>query len=187
MRNITASFFMSIDGVVEAPEGWQGPYFDEEMGAIIGESTASSGGFLLGRRTYEQWAGFWPQQDPAHNPMAPLINQMPKYVVSNTLEDAAWQNSTLVSGEVMSEVAALKQQNGGDLLVSGSATLVRGLIREGLLDELRILVHPVLVGQGARLFEADTGPRPLELVDSKRLGSGVINVTYRLGAPDTTP
>jgi dihydrofolate reductase len=186
MRNIAASFFMSIDGVVEAPEAWQGPYFDEEMGAIIGQSMASSGGFLLGRHTYEQWAGFWPQQNPAQNPVAPMINQMPKYVVSNTLEEAAWQNSTLVSGDVMGEVAGLKQQDGGDLLVSGSATLVRGLIREGLLDELRILVHPVLVGQGARLFEADSGQHPLELVDSQRLASGVINVTYRLGAPYTT-
>jgi dihydrofolate reductase len=180
MRNITASFFMSIDGVVEAPEAWQGPYFDEEMGAIIGQSMASAGGFLLGRRTYEQWAAFWPQQDAADNPMAPMINQMPKYVVSSTLREAAWQNSTLVGGDVMSQVAELKRQDEGDLLVAGSATLVRGLIRDGLLDELRILVHPVLVGHGGRLFEAEGGPQALELVDSKRLASGVINVTYRV-------
>jgi len=176
MRRIVASFFVSIDGVVEAPETWQSPYFDDEMGGIVGQAMATSDGFLLGRRTYEQWAAFWPT---AESPIAPMMNQMPKYVVSTSLRQAAWQNSTVLGGDVIREVGELKERPGRDLSVSGSATLVRTLLQKGLLDELRLLIHPVLVGRGGRLFETDAGHVSLQLADSQRLASGVINATYR--------
>jgi dihydrofolate reductase len=181
MRKLTASFFMSLDGVVEAPETWQSPYMTDEIGAVIGQGIASSGAFLLGRRTYEEWAAFWPTQDPAQNPMAAAINGMPKYVASRTLGEAEWQNSTVLGGDLATEVSALKEQSGGDILIAGSATLVRSLLVAGLIDELGLLVHPVLVGSGARLFEAPAST-PLELVESHSFGNGVLNLTYRPAA-----
>jgi dihydrofolate reductase len=178
MRKLTASFFMSLDGVVQAPERWQPPYMTDEIGAVLGQSIGSSGAFLLGRRTYEEWAAFWPTQDPAQNPMAAAINGMPKYVASRTLADVEWQNSTVLKGDLATEVSALKDQPGGDILISGSATLVRSLLEAGLIDELSVLVHPVLVGSGARLFEAPAA-KPLELVASHAFGNGVLNLSYR--------
>jgi len=166
MRKVVASLFLSLDGVMEAPETWHFPYFNDEMGAAIGDAMASSGAFLLGRRTYEEWAAFWPAQRADQNPMAEAINSMPKYVVSRALDEVGWQNSTLLNGDLAEEVARLKQEPGKDISISGSATLVRSLLREGLLDELRLMVHPVVVGRGRRLFEDGSGETPLELVDS---------------------
>jgi dihydrofolate reductase len=174
MRRIVGSLFVSVDGVVESPEAWQSPFFDEELGAIVGQSLAASEGFLLGRRTYDEWASFWPT---AETPVAPMMNQMPKYVVSTTLESATWHNSTVLRD--LSAVAELKQKGDGDLILSGSATLLRALLQERLLEELRLLIHPVLVGRGGRLFASENGQRPLELIDIQRLGSGVVNAAYR--------
>ncbi len=179
MSNLVASFFVSLDGVVEAPEKWNPPYFNEEIGAVIGESLASSEAFLLGRRTYEDWAAFWPHQDPAESPMAEAINGRPKFVVSRSLDEVGWQNSTLLKGELREEVSKLKQQAEKDIAISGSGTLVRSLIQLGLLDELRLMVHPVLIGSGRRLFEAADGEAPLELVASETFETGVLNLTYR--------
>jgi dihydrofolate reductase len=179
MRKVVASFFVSLDGVVEAPEKWHFPYFNDEMGAAIGASMASSDAFLLGRRTDEEWAAFWPEQDPADSPMAEAINGMPKFVVSRSLDEVGWQNSTLLKGDLGEEVSKLKEQAGKDISISGSATLVRSLIREGLLDELRLMVHPVLVGSGRRLFEEAEDVAPLELVASETFSTGVLNLTYR--------
>jgi dihydrofolate reductase len=178
MRNVVASLFLSLDGVMEAPQEWHSPYVDDEMGATIGEAMASTGAFLLGRRTYEEWAAFWPAQRPDENPMAGLINDLPKFVVSTTLDAVTWKNSTLLGGD-LADVAALKQEPGKDIAVSGSATLVRSLLREGLLDELRLLIHPVVLGHGARLFENGNGRAPLELVASKTYRTGVLDLTYR--------
>jgi dihydrofolate reductase len=179
MSKVTASFFISLDGVVEAPETWQRPYFNDEMGAVIGQAIAATGAFLLGRRTYQEWAAFWPQQDPGELPMAQAINGLPKYVVSRSLDAAAWQNSTLLEGDLADEVSRLKQQHDKDIAINGSATLVRSLLEAGLLDELRLMVHPVVVGSGARLFETSTPTVPLELVQSQTFGTGVLNLTYR--------
>jgi dihydrofolate reductase len=179
MGNVTASFFASLDGVVEAPERWHAPWLDDEMGAVIGRAIASTDAFLLGRRTYEEWAAYWPQQDPAANPMAAAINGLPKYVVSRTLGDPAWPGSAVLAGDLVAEVATLKERHAGEIAVSGSATLVRSLLEGGLLDELRLMLHPVLVGRGARLFEGAAAPASLELADSRALGSGVLSVTYR--------
>ena len=176
MRSINASLFMTLDGVVEAPETWQPAYFNNEIGAVIGQALATSGGLLLGRRTYDEWAAFWPTAD---NPMAPMMNQMPKYVVSNSLNEATWENSTVISGDVVSEIARLKEEDGGDLLISGSATLVRSLLEAGLLDELQLLVHPLALGDGGHLVDLGSGPFALTLVESQQLGNGVLNLKYR--------
>ena len=178
MRKLTASFFISLDGVVEAPETWHFPYFNDEMGAVIGASIAASDAFLLGRRTYEEWAAFWPHQDPSANPMAAAINGMPKFVASRTLAEASWENSTVLADGLAAEVARLRDQPGKEIAISGSATLVRSLMADALLDELRLMVHPVVVGRGARLFQNGGGPA-FELVHSETFGTGVLNLTYR--------
>ena len=179
MRKVVASLFLSLDGVMEAPEKWHLPYFNEEMGAVIGEAISTTDAFLLGRRTYEEWAGYWPDQSVDENPMAAAINGLPKYVASTTLDKVSWQNSTLLGDDVAGEVSKLKQQPGKDISISGSATLVRSLLRDGVLDELRLMVHPVVLGSGGRLFENGTGQTPLELVESKTFSTGVLDLTYR--------
>jgi dihydrofolate reductase len=184
MRKVVASLFLSLDGVMEAPETWHLPYFNDEMGTVIGEAISRTDAFLLGRRTYEEWAAFWPGQSADELPMAEAINGLPKYVASTTLDKVTWENSTLLGDDVAREVSKLKQQPGKDISVSGSATLVRSLLRDGLLDELRLMIHPVVVGSGRRLFENGIGETPLELVDSQTFSTGVLNLTYRPAGAD---
>jgi dihydrofolate reductase len=179
MRKLVSSFFISLDGVVEAPHDWHFPYFDEEMGAVVGEAIAASDTFLLGRRTYEEWAAFWPQQDPAENPMAAVMNGTPKVVASTTLDAVDWENATLAEGDLADAVTALKTQPGKSIGMSGSATLVRSLLGHGLVDEMRLLVHPLVVGSGAKLFENGMASVPLELVASRTFATGVLDLTYR--------
>ena len=179
MRKLTASFFISLDGVVEAPQHWHFPYFNDEMGAVVGEAIAASDTFLLGRRTYEEWSAFWPHQDAAANPMAATMNETRKVVVSTTLEQVDWQNSTLLAGELAEGVTALKAEPGKNIGMSGSATLVRSLLEQGLVDELRLLVHPLVVGSGSKLFENGAAPVLLELVGSRTFSTGVVDLTYR--------
>lgn len=176
MRKIVAGMFMSLDGVVEAPEKWNMPYFNAEMGAEIGGQMAASDTMLLGRRTYQEFTGFFAPQ--TGNPTADQMNAMPKVVVSTTLDTADWQNSTLIRGNVAEEITRLKEQPGKDITISGSATLVRSLLRDGLLDELQLFVHPLVVGSGKRLFE-DAGVQfALTLADSKTYSNGVLFLTY---------
>ena len=176
MGRIVSNFFMSLDGVVEAPDQWHMPYFNDEMGAAIGRGMETNAAFLMGRVLYEEWAAFWPQQSD-DDPLAAFFNNQPKYVVSNSLETATWNNTTIVAGDVPRQLRELKHRADGDLVISGSAVLVRSLLADGLLDELRVLVHPIVVGHGARLFE-DTTPRALELVANERFSTGVLNLTY---------
>ena len=183
MRKLTASFFISLDGVVEAPQNWHFSYFNDEMGAVVGEAIAASDAFLLGRRTYEEWSAFWPLQDPAENPMASTMNETPKFVVSTSLDKVEWQNSTLLEGDPATAVAELKEKPGKDIGMSGSATLVQSLLEHGLVDELRLLVHPLVVGSGGRLFDDGATPVSLELVDSRTFSTGVVDLTYRPVAP----
>ena len=174
MGRIVSNFFMSLDGVVEAPDQWHMPYFNDEMGDAIGKGMATNKAFLMGRVLYDEWAGFWPNSD---DDFATFFNNHPKYVVSNSLEQADWNNTTIVSGDVRRRLRELKDATDGDLVISGSATLVRSLLRDGLLDELRVLVHPIVVGHGARLFEDDT-TRALELTGHQVFSTGVLNLTY---------
>jgi dihydrofolate reductase len=181
MRKIVAGLFVSLDGVMEAPETWHFPYFNDEMGEAVRAQMDASDTMLLGRRTYQEFASFWPHQG-SDVPMADQMNRTPKVVVSTTLDTVEWQNSTLINDDVAAEIGKLKQQPGKDIGVTGSATLVRSLLRDDLLDELRLLVHPIVVGSGRRLFEDGTDRKPLELVDSTRFSTGVLHLTYRPAA-----
>jgi dihydrofolate reductase len=154
MRKVVASEFVSLDGVVESPEKWYFPYFNDQMEHAIGAAMAASDAMLMGRVLYEEWAAFWPKQDPDENPVAARMNGVRKYLVSTTLEEPLqWQNSTLIGDNVAEEISRLKEQPGKDISISGSPTLVRSLLEEDLLDELRLMVHPIVVGSGKRLFE----------------------------------
>jgi dihydrofolate reductase len=180
MRKVVASEFVSLDGVVESPEKWHFPYFNDQMGDAIGAAMASSDAMLMGRVLYEEWAAFWPNQDPDENPVAARMNGVRKYVVSTTLEEPLeWQNSTLIGDNVAEEISRLKEQPGKDISISGSPTLVRSLLEEDLLDELRLMVHPIVVGSGKRLFEDGGDQKALQLVDSKIFSTGVLYLSYQ--------
>jgi dihydrofolate reductase len=180
MRKVVASEFVSLDGVVESPEKWHFPYFNDQMGDAIGAAMASSDSMLMGRVLYEEWAAFWPNQDPDENPVAARMNGVRKYVVSTTLEEPLeWQNSTLIGDNVAEEISRLKEQPGKDISISSSPTLVRSLLEENLLDELRLMVHPIVVGSGKRLFEDGGDQKALQLVDSKIFSTGVVYLSYQ--------
>ena len=180
MREVIAAEFLSLDGVMESPDQWHFPYFDDEMGRAIGEGFAASDALLMGRVNYEEWAAYWPKQDPEAVPEAAQMNGLRKYVVSTTLEEPLeWENSTLIKEDVAEEIEKLRNRPGKNITISGSATLVRSLLRDGLLDELQLMIHPVIVGSGKRLFEDGGDLKRPELVDSKTTGTGVLILTYR--------
>jgi dihydrofolate reductase len=181
MGRIVSNFFISLDGVVERPDQWHFPYFDDAMGQIVGADMATTSAFLMGRKLYDEWSEYWPQQS-ADVPFSEFINGLPKYVVSTTLQDASWTNTTVVSGDVAGRLREVKESTDGDIGMSGSATTVRWLIANGLLDELALLVHPIAVGSGQRLFE-DTPTTPFTLMHSQTLDSGVLHLRY---APAST-
>ncbi len=179
MRKIVVADFISLDGVVEAPETWHMQYVDEEMMAAMFEENDRFESMLLGRRTYESFAGAFADA-PAEDEAAAQMNRQTRYVVSSTLRDPEWAGTTVLSGDVVAGVRALKEQPGGDLLTVGSTRLVRTMLRAGLVDELSLLVHPVVVGSGERLFE-DDGPKvTLETVSTRTLGNGVTKAVYRV-------
>jgi len=178
MRKIVAGLFTSLDGVVESPDQWQMPYMNDEISEFITWHLVNAGALLLGRKTYQEFAGFWPHETEM-NEMADLLNEKPKLVASNTLETAEWQNSTIISGDVMEKLAEMKQEPGNFLTMTGSVTLVRSLIEAGLLDELHLLLHPVVVGKGARLFEHPGTQRHLQLFDSKTYDNGAVLLSYQ--------
>jgi dihydrofolate reductase len=178
MRKVTASLFSTLDGVVEAPNEWQFA-FDDEMGAAMSRTLEELDSVLLGRVTYAEWAAYWPTS--TDEPFASFINRVPKYVASTTLDSVdEWANSTLIKGPVADFVAELRQQEGGTIGTAGSPTLVRSLFDQGLLDELTLLIHPVVAGGGRkRLFADDAALTRLELVESQPTSSGVLIATYR--------
>jgi dihydrofolate reductase len=177
VRKIKSYFFISLDGVVESPDKWHFPYFDEEMGNAVAAGFATADALLMGRVLYDEWAAYWPEH--ADQPFGDVMNSIKKYVVSNSLQTAEWQNSEIVGGDVAPKLAEIKSQDGGDITVSGSATTVRWLLREGLLDELNLLVHPIVVGDGlARLFPPDEPTIPLALLSAQTFNSGVLNLSY---------
>ncbi|MFJ8582742.1 dihydrofolate reductase family protein [Micromonospora sp. NPDC093277] len=181
MAKIVSNFFISLDGVVERPDQWHFPYFDDEMGAAVGRGMEATTAFLMGRHLYQEWAEYWPNHSGGEDAgFATFINSVPKYVLSNTLNEATWQNSTLLSGDsaqVAARLREVKEQTDGEIAMSGSATTVRWLLANGLLDELRLLVHPIAVGHGQRLFE-ETPTYPLRLVNHETFKTGVLNLTY---------
>jgi len=175
MRNISAGLFVSLDGVVESPETWTGPYFNDQVGQAVGALMAANDALLLGRTTYEGFAAAFGGQSGG---MADQMNNTPKFVVSSTLTSADWQNSTLISGNVAEQVRELKQRPGRNIGMSGSSTLVGWLMRHGLLDRLDLLVFPVVLGSGKRLFSEPDGQVPLTLAGSEAFATGVVHLTY---------
>jgi dihydrofolate reductase len=151
------------------------------MGEAIGAAMADSDAMLLGRMTYEEWAALWPSHRGEDQQFADYMNDTPKFVVSTTLQEPLqWSNSTLIKGNLAEEIDKLKQQLGKDIGISGSGTLVGSLLEEDLLEELRLMVHPVVVGSGSRLFEEGGDSKNLELVDSRTFSTGILYLTYRL-------
>lgn len=176
MRKVISGLFISLDGVTESPDQWQFDNFDAEMGEAMASHLAEEDTILLGRVTYEEWAPYWPTS--TDEPYASHINNTPKYVFSTTLDRVDWQNSTLVKGSLHDEITRLKQQPGRNIGVAGSPTLVRSLLQNNLLDELTLMVHPVVVGHGKRLFTDGLDLKRLKLVDSKITSTGVALLTY---------
>lgn len=178
MRKIVAGLFSSLDGVVEAPETWTPGYFSDEAQEEIGAQMAASDTLLLGRVTYEEFAAYWPGQAPDANPVAGFMNSTPKLVASTTLKQVEWENSTLIKGDVADELAKLKEQPGKNISITGSVNLVGSLLRSGVLDELRVLTYPIVLGHGKRLFEDGGDPVSLTLVDSRAHRNGVMSLVY---------
>ena len=196
MRRVACAAFVSLDGVMQAPGGpkedptggfrfggWTFPYWDEVMGAAMGESFGRPFDLLLGRKTYEIFAAHWPytEEEPAG-----LFNAVTKYVATSSAEPLAWENSVRLEGDVPQAVARLKQGEGPDLLTQGSSVLVHSLLAAGLVDALSLLVFPVLLGRGKRLFGEETKPGELELVSSQVSTTGAIIARYRPVGPVRT-
>src|SRR6266511_584028 len=192
MRKVIVNEFVSLDGVVQAPGGadedpsggfahggWHLGYFDDLAQKWVVEGLTRAGGFLLGRRTYEIFAAYWPTAPEEEQVVAEPLNTLPKYVASTTLtEPLEWQNSTVLQGDVAEAVAALKQEDGADLHVIGSTKLVQTLIEHDLVDEFRLMIDPVVLGGGKRIFPDDGALRPLRLVDSQVTTTGAMLATY---------
>lgn len=176
MGRIVSQFFVSLDGVVEAPQRFHLPYFDEAMGSVMAEVMGRARAVLMGRRLYDEWSAYWPEN--TSDEFAGFINSVPKYVLSDSLTDPAWEGTTVLGGPgAADEMRALKERTDGDVTMSGCATTVRWLLSRGLLDELDLLVDPVVVGSGQRLFEGDELQR-LRLLTSDALPTGVLRLRY---------
>ena len=179
MRKVNAGLFITLDGVTERPDKWQFDYFDDDMMATLQAHIAGEDTILLGRVTYQDWMPFWPTS--TDEPYASHINNTPKYVVSNTLETAEWgkwDNVSLIKGNLAEAITKLKQQPGKNIGVAGSPTLVRSMLQADLLDELTLMIHPVVVGSGKRLFGEQGELKRMKLVDSKTTKSGVSSLTF---------
>ena len=180
MRKVVASELVSLDGVMESPEKWSFQFHNDEMAEANEAAMAEADAMLLGRVTYQEFASYWPYQNSADQPFTDYLNNTPKFVVSTTLaEPLQWQNSTLIQENVAEEIAKLKRQPGKDIGIVGSGTLVRSLLRDDLLDELSLMVHPIVVGSGKRLFEDELEETVLRLVDTTTFSTGVVYLTYR--------
>jgi len=189
---------LTLDGVVQGPGvpdedrsggfdqgGWLVPYADDVFGQMMVESISGADGLLLGRTTYEIFAGYWPRVTDADNQVAAMLNRMPKYVASKTLGTVEWNNSTLIKGDVAEGVAGLKREPGRELQVHGSADLVQTLMRDDLVDEYRLYFAPIVLGTGKRLFREGAVPAAMRLTDTKRTTTGLVAHTYeRAGKPE---
>jgi dihydrofolate reductase len=191
-RKLVVSEFLSLDGVMQAPGlpdedteggfehgGWQQAYFEEQFGEAVTRTIDSADSMLLGRRTYDIFAGYWPK---SKEEMAKPLNSMTKYVVSRTLQSVDWQNSVLIKGDVAPEIARLKQQPGKNIVVFGSGQLVQALLRHNLIDELQLVIHPLILGNGKRLFREGLERANFTLFESRTTPKGVLLLGYRPGA-----
>jgi dihydrofolate reductase len=181
MRKITAGLFISLDGVVEAPDQWHFPYFNDEMGAAVDATLGAADTVLFGRTTYDSFAGAWPEREAAGGedaPFAKALGDARKIVVSKQKLEFTWRNSEQLEGDLVEAVAALKNEPGGNIGMSGSVSVVRQLLAAGLVDELHLLVHPIAVRRGMRLFDEGETPIPLTLISSEAFKTGVLNLVY---------
>jgi len=192
MRKLIVTTFVTLDGIMQAPGGpeedytgsftsggWSVKYWDDMLGQFMDEAMAKPNELLLGRKTYEIFAAYWPYAKDA--PGADQLNSAKKYVVSRTLKKVDWNNSTLIKGDVVQEIRKLKEQDGPDLLVHGSSNLIQTLLKHNLIDEMRIMIFPVVIGNGKRLFDQGTIPSGLKLIESKTSSTGVIMSVYEPG------
>jgi class 3 adenylate cyclase/dihydrofolate reductase len=186
MRRVIVSEFMTLDGVIEAPgheehrdgrNAWSLQLTSDDMEKYSIDQLFEIDAFLLGRVTYEIWAAFWPSAPKSD--LADRINALPKYVVSRTLKAVLWNNSSLITGDATAEISRLKQDPGGDILISGSADLVSSLMKDDLIDEFRLMVHPIVLGSGKRLFRDESETAHLRLIDSRTFASGVVLLRYQ--------
>jgi dihydrofolate reductase len=180
MTKIIACEFLTLDGVMEASEQWQPSYVSPDLAETITAHINGADGTLLGRVTYEMFAGYWPSQTHNEFGIADKLNSEPKYVVSSTLQEAVWQNTTLIKENVVEEITKLKQQPGGYLRLVGSATLTQSLMQAGLIDEFWLLVHPIVRGNGKRLFDKGLEQTSLKQVEVKPFSSGVVLLRYQI-------
>lgn len=178
MRKVIVSEFLTLDGVMESPEKWQSPYLSDDAVETIQAQILAYGAMLLGRVTYEEFAAYWPFQTNNEFGIADKLNSMPKFVVTSTLEKVEWNNSTLIKENMVEEITKLKQQPGGNIQITGSATLIQSLMQADLIDEYRLMVHPVVVGSGKRLFR-DGSNTTLKLVETQTFSSGVVLLCYQ--------
>lgn len=179
MRKLIGAMQIALDGVVEAPERWSFANYNDELGAAINAVMGEADAMMMGRVLYQEWSAYWPAQT-SDNDMASMMNSISKYVVSTTLKQAdEWENSIVISDNIAEAIAALKQQPGKNITISGSPTLIRSLLRHGLIDELHLILHPVVVGSGKRLFPDGSDSQTLKLVDSKTFSTGVVYLTYQ--------
>src|SRR3989441_7526511 len=176
-RTLAATLFMTLDGVVEAPDKWSFSFWSDETGKFKLDEVRATDALLLGRVTYEGFAAAWPgRKDP--DGFADRFNSIPKYVASNTLKKLEWNNSHLIKGDLAAEVSKLKQQPGGDIVIHGSPGLIRSLLLHDLIDEYRLLVYPLVLGRGKRLFDEGSQPS-LNLVEATTFSTGVVKLVYR--------
>jgi dihydrofolate reductase len=193
MRDLAVLTFVTLDGVMQAPGGpeedtdggfehggWSFGYFDDQMAEVMGEQTSRPFDLVLGRKTYEIFAAYWPHN--TDSPFADVLNNATKHVASTTLKELDWQNSNLIEPDVPQGIRALKEQDGPELQVHGSANLIQTLLEHGLVDEFRLKIYPLVLGKGKRLFDAGTVPAGFELASSQVTPSGVIVANYRSGA-----
>lgn len=183
MRKINAALFITLDGVVEAPGGettlpeharsWSMPYTDDEVGQVIGGAMADSDAMLLGRKTYQDFAAYWPSV-PEDDPFGGVMNNRTKYVVSTTLDKAEWKNSHLIKGNVADELRKLKQQDGKAISAVGSGTLVASLLKADLIDELQLMLCPVVLGVGKRLYDNMDFMKTMKVLETRAFNSGMI-------------
>jgi len=181
VRKITAGLFMALDGVVEAPDEWHFPYFNDEMGAAVGATFETTDTMIFGRKTYDSFAGAWPEREAAGEEdavFAKALGDMRKIVVSNQKLEFTWRNSEQLEGDLVEVVTALKNEPGGEIGLSGSVSVVRQLMAAGLLDELHLLLHPIAVRKGLRLFDEGEPTIPLRLIAAETFSTGVMNLAY---------
>lgn len=179
MRKLKLAMYVSLDGVVEEP-AWTGPYWNDQLSDLQEEYLYSSDALVLGRVTYEGFAAAWPEMEESTGDFGKKMNSMPKFVASRTLTSGEW-NAAILEGELADEVAKLKEEDGGDLLIYGSGDVVDELTRHGLIDEYRLMVHPVVVGSGKKLFQGLTSTTGLKLTGTVTTDTGVAVLTYTLG------